>query len=308
MGAGGNSKMVYSRKRVQIIWAAVVALLTAGVCHAADAKIPQRVISLSPIITETIYLLGAQDRLVGNTTYCNMPEAAKHKEKIGSVIQMNVEKIIRLKPDLVIASALTREKQLKMLEKFSIPIVRAQNPKTFDQMCSMTLELGRTLGCIDRARAITSAADAQVQHTLDRTRNLPKPKVFIQIGIKPLHSVNRDMFINEFIRCSGGVNIAENERSGVYSREKVLSINPDIILIATMGSSKKAGFEEQKKWMQHHTMKAVKNNQIHVLDPEWICSPTPTTFVRGLKEILPLIHPELADSGLVSNVSESEQN
>ncbi len=75
----------------------------------ANTIIPQKVISLSPIITETIYLLNAQDLLIANTSYCNSPEEAQFKEKIGSVIQMNVEKIISLHPDLVIASPLSRE-------------------------------------------------------------------------------------------------------------------------------------------------------------------------------------------------------
>ncbi len=260
----------------------------------AGEKIPQRVISLSPIITETIYLVGAQKALVANTTYCNVPQDAQHKEKIGSVIQMNVEKIIRLKPDLVIASALSREKQIKVLEKLSIPIVRAKNPKTFDQMCDITLFLGKILGRENHAVKIVGAAKLKANDILKKTKNLEKPLVFLQIGIKPLHSANKEMFINEYIRYGGGVNIAEHEGSGVYSREKVLAVDPDIILIATMGSSKKAGNMEREKWLAYKNMKAVKTDRIHVLDPEIICSPTPTTFVKGLTDIVPLLHPDIA--------------
>ena len=172
--------------------------------------IPRRVVSLSPIITETIYLVGAEKQLIANTTYCNVPKPAQYKEKIGSVIQMNVEKIIRLKPDLVIASALSREKQLKMLENLSIPVIRAKNPKTFDQMCEITLDLGKTLGCLDQAARITARAKHEAGVILERTAPLEKPSVFLQIGIKPLHSANKDMFINEYIRYGGGLNIAEH--------------------------------------------------------------------------------------------------
>ena len=252
----------------------------------------QRVISLSPIITETIYLVGAQKKLIGNTTYCNIPKEAQFKEKIGSVTQMNVEKIIRLGPDLVIASALSREKQLLLLERQSIRVLRAQNPKTFEQMCEMTLEIGATLDRGQNARIIVEKARIEANRILKKTEDLAKPKVFLQIGLKPLHSANKDMFINEYIRYGGGINIAENESSGIYSREKVIRENPDVILIATMGTSKKAGKLEKQRWMSFKSIDAVKKNRVHVLDPEMICSPTPTTFIKGLKTVLPLLHPK----------------
>jgi iron complex transport system substrate-binding protein len=274
-------------------WGIALVCLFQAMPVAAEIKVPERVISLSPIITETIYLVGAQDRLVGNTTYCNMPEAAQKKEKIGSVIQMNVEKIIRLKPDLVIASALSREKQLKILEKMAIPVMRAKNPVTFEQMCQMTLDLGQRLGCGDQALTIVNDARKKANTILQQTRRFDKPTVFLQIGIKPLHSANKEMFINEYIRYGGGINIAAHEGTGVFSREKVLAVNPDIILIATMGSSKKAGKMEREKWLRHTSMKAVQTGRVYVLDPEMICSPTPTTFVSALADIAPLLHPEL---------------
>ena len=296
------NKTALFKNRISLLSTVLVCLI-AIVPAAADNTVPRRVVSLSPIITETIYIVGAEDKLIANTTYCNVPPAARYKEKIGSVIQMNVEKIIRLKPDLVIASALSREKQLNMLEKLSIPVIRAENPKTFDQMCEMTLKLGRTLGRGAQAREIVDTAMQKARVILEKTHLLEKPAVFLQIGIKPLHSANRDMFINEYIRYGGGINIAENEGSGVYSREKVLAVNPDVILIATMGTSKKAGNLEREKWLAYKELKAVKNNRVHVLDPEIICSPTPVTFVNGLNDIVPLMHPELGRALLTGEES-----
>lgn len=259
----------------------------------ADQHLSRRVISLSPIITETIYLVGGEEFLIANTSYCTMPEAAKYKKKIGSVTQMNVEKIISLRPDLVIASALSSGKQLKILEKHSINLLKAENPRTFEQMCEMTMRIGEKLDRKANARTIVNAARVKANHVMEMTHDLDKPSVFLQIGLKPLHSANKEMFINEYIRYAGGFNIAENEPSGVYSREKVLAKDPEIILIATMGSSKKAGQIEKQRWTAFKSMRAVKKNRVHVLDPELICSPTPVTFVKGLEDILPLIHPEL---------------
>lgn len=255
--------------------------------------IPKRVISLSPIITETIYLLNVQDLLIANTTYCNMPEEAKFKEKIGSVIQMNIEKIISLRPDLVIASPLSREKQIKILENHHIKVVKIKNPQTFPQMCDITMKIGRAMGQADLAEKIIKDATREVEKIKFKTDDLAKKKVFIQIGLKPLHSANKETFINEYITYGGGINIAENEKSGIYSREKVLKENPDIIFIATMGSSKKAGEIEKQRWMEFSSLSATKKNQIYVLDPELILSPTPVTFVKGLNQIVSFIHPML---------------
>ncbi|MDD9302483.1 MAG: ABC transporter substrate-binding protein [Desulfobacter sp.] len=251
-----------------------------------------RVVSLSPIITETIYLLGAQDRLVANTHYCNVPPDAAKKEKIGSVTQVNVEKIISLSPDLVITSALTREKQIQVLKNQGINIMEIENPKTFDQMCAITREIGQALGREREAVAIVAAAQTQVKQIRERVSCFSPRRVFIQIGLKPLHTVNKDLFINEFILLSNGVNIAQDQPSGIYSREMVIRENPDVILIATMGTSKKAGFLEKERWMKFSSLRAGVNNEIHVLDPEMICSPTPASFAMGLAQVASLIHPE----------------
>jgi len=256
-----------------------------------NAIIPQRVISLSPFITETVYLLNAQNLLIANTTYCNVPNEAQLKEKIGSVIQMNVEKIISLRPDLVIASPLSREKQIKTLQKHKIKVIKINNPQTFPQMCDITMKIGKVIGKREAAKKIIEKAAKEVEAIKLKTAHFPKKTVFIQIGLKPLHSANQETFINEYINYGGGINIVENEKSGIYSREKVLKENPDVILIATMGTSKKAGEIEKQRWMNFGSLNATIKKQIYVLDPELICSPTPVTFANGLKKIASLIHP-----------------
>ena len=111
--------------------------------------------------------------------------------------------------------------------------------------------------------------------------------------IGTLYSANKDSFINEYIKYGGGINIVENERTGIYSREQVITQNPDIILIATMGTSKKAGEIEKLRWMKFKFLNAAIKQQIFVLDPEFICSPTPVTFAKGLQDVAVLIHPDL---------------
>ncbi|SMD00530.1 ABC-type Fe3+-hydroxamate transport system, substrate-binding protein [Desulfocicer vacuolatum DSM 3385] len=265
--------------------------------NSSTEPMPRRIISLGPVLTKTIYLLGAGDRLLADTTYCDDPPNMAPKEKIGSLIQVNVEKIISLKPDLVLASQFTKEKQIRVLEQFDIKVVPFKNPKTFEEICANTRRLGKLINVSDKAEQIIKKARAEVTKVQNTIAALPPKKVFIQIGIKPLHTANEETFVHEFIRLSGGINIAAHENSGVYSREKVVKQNPDIILISTMGSSKSAGITEKQQWMKFDTMAAVQHNAIHLLDSEIICSPTPLIFVKGVKEIARLLHPSLDFKG-----------
>jgi len=274
-------------------WLLALMILT---CAHANADIPgrhaKRIISLGPVITKMIYMLDAQEQLIANTLYCVEPPAAMNKEKIGTVMQTNIERIVSLEPDMVIASSLTRQKQMIMLQRHNIPAIRLKNPKSFSEICDVAARLGEIVGQTKKAGEIISTAKKQVEDIRQATFGLKKRRVFIQIGMKPLHTTTKETFINEYISHGGGINIAENEASGIYSREKVLEENPDVILIATMGSSKKAGEMEKARWMKFSSLKAAANNEIYVLDPEIVCSPTPIIFARGLKEIAFLIHPE----------------
>ena len=278
---------IYKNGKLPVL--SILAVLAAAVPGFCGQESAGRVISLSPLITEILYLVDAGDCLIGNTTYCEVPEAAKLKDKIGSVTQVNIEKIIRLQPDRVIAGPLSREKQLKALENHGIRVMRTGTPKTLEQICDLTRLIGDTVGRRERAREIVRGAQKEAAAILEWTRTLEKPRVFVQIGLKPLHSANRDSFIHEYIRYAGGINIAENEASGIYSREKVLERDPEIILIAVMGTSENSAGPEKESWMGFKGISAVKAGRVHVLDPDMICSPTPVTFVRGLKTLLPLI-------------------
>jgi iron complex transport system substrate-binding protein len=271
----------------------IVAVLLPGFALGESLTYPQRIVSLGPIITEMIYLLQADKQLIANTNYCIVPDDAKNKEKIGSMIEMNVEKIVSMHPDLVLASPLSKEKQLSMLENLGVRVRRITNPRTFSEICQLTMNMGEILGKVENARIVIDTAKKNVDAILSVTRNLPKKRVFMQIGIKPLHTASRDTFLNEYIEYAGGINIASQEKTGVYSREKVLKENPDVIFITTMGSAETAGEQEKETWMQYPSLKAAKNKEIYVLDSYLVCSPTVDKFARTVKKIAQVLHPEI---------------
>jgi len=256
------------------------------------APAPERIISLGQTITERIYLLGADRNLIADTVYCVEPEDAKHKEKVGTLLQANLEKIVALKPDLVIASNLARPKQLRKLKNLGIRVVQLSYPKNFSEMCRQFLDLGVLLGKEEKAKEIIDNTRKEVAAIRMKTGNLPKKRVFIQLGIKPLHAVTRESFLNDYIEFAGGENIALNEGRGAYSREKVLKGNPEVIIISTMGSSEgETGEKEKEAWMKYGSIAAVKNRNVYIVNPDKLCSPTPITFVEALSEIAEMIHP-----------------
>jgi iron complex transport system substrate-binding protein len=274
---------------------AMLMIVFVGSCKPAkdvsrEYSAPQRIVSLAPAITQKLYLLGVDKRLVANTVYCNLPEDAKNKVKIGNVIQVNIEAIVTLKPDLVIAANLTRPEQVEKLETLGIRVVRCLNPKSFAEMCDEFVELGKIVGAQERAEQIVAQVNADVADIRKLTADVSRKRVFIQIGSKPLFTVTKDSFVNDYIEYAGGENIASQERSGIYSREKVVKENPDIIIVTTMGI---VGEAEKKVWMKYPTITAVANKNIHVLDSYKVCSPTPVIFVDMLREIAKILHPEL---------------
>jgi len=249
---------------------------------------PNRIIPLGPAITEQLYILGVGDKIIANTIYCTRPPDAEKKEKIGTVVEQNIEKIISLKPDLVIATSLTNPRTIKKLKDLGIKVVSFIYAKSFDELCEHFIELGKIVGKKKESKEIVKRAKKEVENIYKKTKNLKKQKVIVQIGAKPLFVATKDSFINDFIKFAGGKNLGP-KGSGIYSREKILRQNPDVIIITTMGI---AGEEEKKIWQKYKTLNAVKNNRIYIVDAHKLCSPTPISFVETLKEIVGILHPK----------------
>lgn len=251
---------------------------------------PQRIVSLAPAITEELYLLGIEDRIVGVTTYCTKPEEAKTKEKVGTVIKMNIEKVVSLHPDLVLSKPLMDKAQIEKLKSLGIKVVSSPQPSDFSGICKGFIQLGRLVGKEKKAKEIIARASKRVEIISGKVKDLPKVRVFNQVGAKPLFTETKGTFIHDYITKAGGVNIAAESGNGLYSREEVLRQNPDVIIIVTMGI---VGEQEKEVWRKFKTLNAVKNNRIYIVDSYKVCSPTPLSFAVMLEEIAGLLHPEI---------------
>lgn len=266
---------------------------SATVTTSTQETFPQRIVSLGPINTENVFLLGAGNRIVGSTVYCVRPAAAKQTAKVGSVMQFSLEKLISLQPDLILATGFTQPQQLQQLQRLGLPVVQFQQPSSFSKSCAQLIELGGLLGLTNRANKIVEEIQIKVSRIEKQIASLDKPKVFLQIGASPLHGVIGNTFSDDYITFSGGINITKEQKSGKTNREKVLADNPDVIIIAIMGSETGIAAKEKTDWQHFDSITAVKSNHVHVINPDLACSPSPASFVDALRIICSFIHPEI---------------
>lgn len=241
-----------------------------------------RVISLTPSITENIYLLDAQDLLVGCTSYCTRA-VADGKDIVGSTIDVNIEKVLSLNPDIVLTMELKKPQDIAALKKLGINLVILKSPNNFETICKQTQQIAELLGVPEKGKRVVEKAQHEVQIIRQKVNHsAPKLNVFFQIGANPIFSVLDNTFMNEYIEICNGKNIAAGLKHGTVTRESVLIKNPDVIIIASMGGF---GENEVKTWKNFTSIKAIKNNKIFLVPSETSCSPTPHNFVLALNDI-----------------------
>lgn len=264
-------------------WVKILFLLTIlmGSMTTKAQNQPRRIVSLAPSLTKSIYYLGASDQLVGRTSYCHIAEK-DNKEVVASAISVNVEKVITLKPDLVVASAITNPETLELIRRAGIPTKVFSTPPNFDMLCNQFLELGALIG-----RSTT--ADSIIQHTRREVEKIKRSyeaqarqQFFFQIGAMPLFTVLDKTFMADYITFSGGQNIASGLTKGTLNREFVLMKNPDVIIIVNMGL---VGEEEKKTWEQYPHLNAVKNNKVFFIESDMASTPNPPDFLKTMKAI-----------------------
>lgn len=253
---------------------------------------PRRIISLAPNITEILFALGLEEEIVGVTLNCNYPEKVKEKVRVGSYISLDVERILSLKPDLVIATGAGNTRDMvDRLERLGIPTY-VIFPKKFDDVLKSILGIGQIVRREEKARLITQEMNERKQKVIEKTYNLPRPRVFLQIGEFPLVTVGKGSFADDLIRLAGGENIAGEEKQMYprFGREEVLRRAPEVIIISTMNP--KGDYERIiSEWRRWKSIPAVKEGRIYLIHSDLIDRPSPR-IIDGLEKMTRFIHPE----------------
>ena len=258
-------------------------------------RIPQpvlRIVSLAPSLTETIYALGIQDRLAGDTDYCDYPPEAQKKPKVGGALNPSLEEIAALHPDLVLATkGLNRLDTVLALQTLNIPAY-ATDPHTVDQIISSTLRLADILGVPDTGA--TLAAD--LRHRLDdleqRLINVPPRRVLFVVWDEPLISVGKDTFIADALRHAGALSIVESTQSWPQmSLEEVVRQQPDFLVFAEShsptGSVDLDALASRPGW---RGLEAVRHRRFAVVS-EAVNRPAPR-IVSAIEDLARQLHPE----------------
>jgi iron complex transport system substrate-binding protein len=255
---------------------------------------PKRIVSMAPSLTEILFTLGLRQEIVGVTDFCDYPEAALTKHKIGGFLNPSIEKIVSLKPDLILGIRDgNRMDTVHRLNDLGFPVY-VVDPTGFDGVVKTIGNIGEVVRRREKSTDIIRKITKKKEEIVRLTQSLSKPKVFFLVGYSPIVTVGRGSLGDDLIRLAGGRNITENESGSYphYNIETILSNAPDIIIMSSM-DSKKDYLNLIKMWRSWKELPAVKMNAIYVIDSNLVDRPTPRV-VEGLETMAGMIHPEIS--------------
>lgn len=282
--------------------------LTVHDCRGVDVtvkKMPRRIVSLSPAITEILFCIGAGDRVAAVTSYCDYPPEVKKLPKVGGYLDPNVEKVSELAPDLVLLARGTKRDIIDRLSSLGFTVV-AVDPTSLDGVLSTIRLIGRVAGEDARAESLAASLSARRDAVAQKTVALPeesRPETLFLFSLSDLFSAGPENHIDNIIRLAGGRNMAREMRVPwpQLSMETVVTRNPEVIFVmAGHGGEAKCSQEHALKTLQKdrrwRTVSAVKNGRVYLLDDDSITLPGPRLF-DGLEQAARALHPQLFGTG-----------
>lgn len=258
--------------------------------------IPERIVSLAPSNTEILYSLGLGDRIVGVTEYCDHPEEAKEKEVIGGYNTVDLEKVVTLSPDLILATSIHQSETLPALESRGLKVF-VLNPSTLDEVLEAIMLIGEITGVTEEATRMVTEMEARISAVTGKTAHIDqeeKPRVFFITWHDPLMTPGSDTRHDELIRMAGGQNIGHG-LSGYadISLEAVIEANPEIMIAGVgMGSGEDLPSQFMKTEPRLKNTDARVNNRLYEIDVDLAGRPGPRIII-ALEQFARFIHPEL---------------
>ena len=222
---------------------------------------PQRVVSLSPAVTEIIFALGAEDILVGRTDFCEYPPEACEIPSIGGISNLNIERILSLQPDLVISGSMVGKRVTDQMDAMGVPMVCVIEKPRFEALYDNITAIGRLVGKESEADTLVESLKWKVENQLSDTLytlHSPLSTCYYVVGFGPAgnFTAGGNTFINDIIRMAGGRNIAEDIEGWSYSLEALMKEDPDFIIVRREDS---AAFCSMKPY---NTLRAVRQGHV----------------------------------------------
>ena len=248
----------------------------------------RRVVSLAPNLTEIIYAVGAGDKLVGDTTYCDFPEAARSVQKVGDTMSPNMETIIALHPDIVFVSTASQiEAFMRTLADNGI-VVYVVDARSVEDVLTDIQRVGDILGSHETATNEVENLRSRLDQVRTRVENLPKRRVFVQISNEPLFTAGKDAYLTQVVDIAGGESVTR-DLSGAFpniSRETALKLDPEVVVL----SDNEGNHEPNSAFAKSA---AVKNSEVFRINADLLSRPGPR-IVDAIEILAEKIHPKQA--------------
>jgi cobalamin transport system substrate-binding protein len=249
-----------------------------------------RVITLAPNLTEIVFAVGAGDRLVGNTTYCDYPEKAKTITKVGDTLHPSVERIIALKPQVVLVSTASQlETFTQQLQDQNIAVF-VTDPHDLEGVFRSMEQIGEMLGQPWQAQAVVEGLRLRTAAVEQAVKGLPPVRTFYQVSAEPLYTAGHDAFVTDLMRRAGANSVTVDVPGAwpKYSNESALAAKPDAIILPTGGSMGAAN---------SNVAEALRNSpaalagRVYKINDDYLARPGPRA-VNGIEEMARALHPE----------------
>ncbi len=255
------------------------------------AEEPMRIVSLAPNTTEILAFLGAEEKIVGRTRYCSYPESLADVPEVGGTSDPNVEAVVALEPDLVIASTHTSPEILEKLESLDIPVAFLNEQEDFQGTYDAIYKTAMLIGKQDAAEEVVAAMQASVAATKayveEATADGTLPKVYYMMWFGDSDSTaGGDTFIGELIRMAGAINIAEDVVGWGITKEVIAEQDPDIIILPTGTTT----LETLQATPFYQDLRAIKEGNVFEVDNDMISRQGPR-IVDALAALAEGIHP-----------------
>jgi iron complex transport system substrate-binding protein len=285
---------------------ALVLLLAAGQPSVEAQAVPERIITLSPNVTEMIWGLGAFDRVVAVSEFCDFPPEVEKLPRVGGWQNTNLEKVASLQPDLVILTEAQAPFVKHHLDGLGIPalVVRAQS---IGDIKSAIVQIGRAVGRSGEASRLVAELDAELDDVRRLTAGLERPRVLTVVDrlpgtLRDIYVATRGSFLSELVEIAGGEPLTPpaNHQYTKLSMEAMVSMDPEVILdivqsltapATVLGTGGELAEDPREVWNELGDVKAVRDGRVYPLHDLSLVHPS--QFVgRAARRIAEVIHPE----------------
>ena len=246
---------------------------------------PERIVSVAPNMTEMLFELGVGDKVVGRTDYCDYPAEVANIQSVGAIDKPDLEQIISLEPDVVIATTFTEEGIAK-LDAAGIPVIVLHEEGTVDGVYVMIEDMGNIINKNQEAANMVAEMKATIADVQAKTKELEKPSVYYVVGYGEYgdYTAGGDTFVGGMLELAGGDNIAKDISGWNISLEKLIESDPDIIIIS--------------QWMNddfvnapnYSELSAVKNGKVYTMDVNML-ERQGYRNAQGVLELAKIFHP-----------------